>query len=111
LDILTINNRAWEIVDPDGEPGGDLERALDYARYVIEQEPEEPNYLDTHAWACYQNGLYDEALESCERALEAALRAAAEPVREGGSARVTEEELEYFPGALERMRRLIAERR
>jgi WD40 repeat protein len=111
LDPLDINNRAWEIVDPDGEPGGDLERALDYARYVIEQEPEEPNYLDTHAWACYQNGLYDEALESCERALEAALRAAAEPVREGGSARVTEEELEYFPGALERMRRLIAERR
>jgi predicted NACHT family NTPase len=68
-----LNDRAWLLVDPDRlEPATEDEvaLALRLTRAAIQLKPDDPALQDTHAWALFANGLYDEALLASRRALE-----------------------------------------
>ena len=43
--------------------------AEDYVRRALEQEPQNPAYLDSLGWVLYQQGRYEEALSSLEEAV------------------------------------------
>ena len=62
-------------MDPDRpEPATEDESALALrlTRAAIPLAPDVPDLRDTHAWALFANGLYDEALLASRRALELA---------------------------------------
>ena len=40
------------------------------ARRAVDLEPDTWTYRDTHAWALYANGLFDEAVAESQRSLE-----------------------------------------
>ncbi len=63
-----LNNKAWNLVTSP-ENDHDLTRGLELARRCVELDPQ-PNYLDTLAEACYQNGLFQEAFEYQKKALD-----------------------------------------
>lgn len=46
-----------------------LPLALSMSKKLLEQQPENPSYLDTHAWVLYQMKQYDKALGFLEKAL------------------------------------------
>ncbi|MDD3685213.1 MAG: tetratricopeptide repeat protein [Bacteroidales bacterium] len=46
------------------------DRALDLSTKLITLSPDEPAYLDTHAWVLFVNKKYDEALIYIDKALE-----------------------------------------
>lgn len=48
-----------------------LDKALEYSGKTLEQEPDNPNNLDTYAWVLYQQGEYDKALDYITQALKA----------------------------------------
>jgi tetratricopeptide (TPR) repeat protein len=47
----------------------DLDRAERMSAQLIKNNPENPNYLDTHAWVLYSRGKYKEARKVIEKAL------------------------------------------
>ncbi|WP_224995180.1 tetratricopeptide repeat protein [Cesiribacter sp. SM1] len=47
-----------------------LQQALEMSKKLVELEPENPNYLDTHAWVYYQLKEYDKARNILEKALK-----------------------------------------
>jgi tetratricopeptide (TPR) repeat protein len=47
-----------------------IERALELSTKLIALSPDEPAYLDTHAWVLFANKKYDEALIFIDKALE-----------------------------------------
>lgn len=47
----------------------DLEKAKAMSSKLVEEHPEEPTFLDTHAWVLYMSGEYKEAKKILERAL------------------------------------------
>lgn len=49
--------------------GRNLEQALEMSSRVVDLEPKEPTYLDTHAWVLYCLGRYDEAKRLLQQAL------------------------------------------
>jgi len=51
------------------EQGENLVVAEDYVRRALEQEPQNPAYLDSLGWVLYQQGRYEEALSSLEEAV------------------------------------------
>lgn len=50
--------------------GGDLDKAEELSRQTVEDQPDNPTYLDTLAWILYLKGEYAEALELQEKAME-----------------------------------------
>jgi tetratricopeptide (TPR) repeat protein len=57
--ISAANNLAYMYIDYEIN----IERGLEIARLVVDDEPEAPEYLDTLAWGLYKVGEYEEALE------------------------------------------------
>ncbi len=49
-----------------------LQLALDMSKKLVELHPDNPNYLDTHAWVLYQLKQYDKARKHLETALQQA---------------------------------------
>jgi tetratricopeptide (TPR) repeat protein len=47
-----------------------LQKALEMSKKLVELEPENPNYLDTHAWVYYQLKQYDKARNILEKAIK-----------------------------------------
>ncbi len=52
------------------ESGSDLDQAWDIIQTALEQEPNQPNILDTAAWVQYKLGNNEKALEYIEKALD-----------------------------------------
>ena len=91
-----LNEKAWNLVDPDREDKDtDVALALRMTRVGVELAPEYDALRDTHAWALFANGLYDEALVESAKALEL----------------VDEEDKEDYQGYLDRMRAMVEEAR
>ena len=68
---VALNNLAWLMLTA-SEPGlKDKVRALGLARQAVFLQPV-PQFLDTLAEACYQNGLNDEAIQVITEAMEKA---------------------------------------
>ena len=61
-----INNYAYYLA----LGGGDLDKAEELSRKAVGNQPENPTYIDTLAWILYLKGLYPEALELQEKAME-----------------------------------------
>ncbi|MFP5504938.1 MAG: VanZ family protein, partial [Gammaproteobacteria bacterium] len=51
---------------------GDPVEALALTTLAVQAEPDNPDFLDTHAWALHRNGRHQEALRFLQRALAAA---------------------------------------
>ena len=95
---IVISERAWDIVDPDRDDmETDVALGLRLARAAVDQEPREPEFRWTLAWALFANGLHDEALAESERALELANH--------------YDRDREENQGYLDRLRAMIAELR
>ena len=90
--VRALNSAAWARVDPDRrEKDTDVALALRMTRRGIELDPKYATIRDTHAWALFANGLYDEALVECAKAVELA----------------SEDKKEDYQGYFDRMRRLV----
>ncbi len=50
--------------------GEKLKRALELSSHLIELSPDNPTYIDTHAWVLYKNNMLDNALEFMNLAIE-----------------------------------------
>jgi tetratricopeptide (TPR) repeat protein len=55
----------------------DLERAERMSTQLIKNNPDNPNYLDTHAWVLYNRGKFKEARKVIEKAVSSGTAAAA----------------------------------
>lgn len=49
--------------------GGDPAEALALTTLAVSADPDNPDFLDTHAWALHRNGRHEEALRFLQRAL------------------------------------------
>lgn len=101
---LTLNNYAYFLTEKDG----DLDRALEMSRKSIDQDPENPTYLDTYAWILFKKKEYKEALDTQRQAVELAEQdgeVAAEYYHHLGDIlfmnHLPDEALEYWKKALE----------
>jgi formylglycine-generating enzyme required for sulfatase activity len=94
-DASTLNELAWSLVNPDTVDPAGLGRGLALARLAATLPSENAelhaNLLDTLAWACFANGLDDEALEASRQAFLA----------------VPEPRREEFRGYTERLRAAV----
>lgn len=63
---IVLNNYAYYLA----LGGGDLDRAEELSRKAVDEQPENPTYLDTLAWILYLKGQYADALEIQEKAME-----------------------------------------
>jgi tetratricopeptide (TPR) repeat protein len=61
-----MNNLAYMLTDDDER----LPDALNYAKQAYEAKPNNPEYLDTYAFACYKNGKYTEAEQYIQSAIQ-----------------------------------------
>ncbi len=64
---LTLNNYAYSLVEHGTKK--ELPKALEMAKRVISLTSGNPMYLDTHGWALYKMGEYDEAKSSMRQAI------------------------------------------
>lgn len=62
----TLNNYAYSLA----ERGADLDKALRLAKKAVEQDPENPSFLDTLGWIHFKLQQYDSALELITRAAD-----------------------------------------
>lgn len=56
---MTLNNYAYYLA----LSGGDLDKAEKMSRQSMEDQPENPTFIDTHAWILYLKGDWQKALE------------------------------------------------
>ena len=63
---IVLNNYAYYLA----LGGGDLEKAEVLSRKAVDEQPENPTYLDTLAWILYLKGQYADALIIQEKAME-----------------------------------------
>lgn len=63
---LALNNLAYLCA----ERGEHLEEAMQFIQKALEQEPDNPVFLDTLGWLYYKTGEYEKAREIIEAALE-----------------------------------------
>ena len=63
---LLLNNYSYTLA----ERGERLELALEMAKKAIEQEPDNPSYLDTIGWVYFKLGNYEKAREYISKAVE-----------------------------------------
>jgi tetratricopeptide (TPR) repeat protein len=61
-----LNNLAYLLAQNDER----LAEALEYAQTVVEQDPDEANYLDTYGYVLYKNGKHAEAARSLAAAVQ-----------------------------------------
>ncbi len=64
--LMSINNYAYFLA----LESRDLDKAEEYSRKTVEEQPENPTYLDTLAYILYLKGEYAEALSIQEKAVE-----------------------------------------
>lgn len=64
--VIALNNYAYYLAIG----GGDLDRAEELSRKAVEEQPDNPTYLDTLAWILYLKGQYAEALAIQEKAMD-----------------------------------------
>ena len=62
---LALNNLAYLYA----ERGENLKEAMEYAKQAVEQDPDNPVFLDTLGWLHYKTGDYRKAREIIEKAL------------------------------------------
>lgn len=65
-DILILNNFAYSLA----ERGIKLDKALRMVQKSLDEEPDNPSYLDTIGWVYYQMGNYEKAKEYIYKAIE-----------------------------------------
>ncbi|MDE6523792.1 MAG: tetratricopeptide repeat protein [Muribaculaceae bacterium] len=63
---IVLNNYAYYLA----LGGGDLDKAEELSQKAVEEQPENPTYLDTLAWILYLKGRYADALLIQEKAME-----------------------------------------
>ncbi len=63
--ISVLNNYSYYLA----MRGEKLERALELSSKLVELEPKNSAYLDTHAWVLFKNEKYEEALSNMNKAL------------------------------------------
>jgi tetratricopeptide (TPR) repeat protein len=63
--IMALNNYAYYL----SERGERLEYALNLSKKTLEQQYDEPNYLDTYGWILYKMKRYEEAKVYIEKAI------------------------------------------
>ncbi len=68
---VALNNLAWMMLTAQKQELRNKKRALALARQAVSLDPE-PQYLDTLAEACYQNGLKEEAINIIKEAIRRA---------------------------------------
>lgn len=61
-----INNYSYSLA----VRGENLERALELSTHLLELSPQNPTYIDTHAWVLYRKGELQEALGYIDRAID-----------------------------------------
>jgi tetratricopeptide (TPR) repeat protein len=64
--VLVLNNFAYYLA----VKSQDLDKALEMSTKAITMEPDNPTYLDTHAWVLYKKGAYQEAEKYMKKALK-----------------------------------------
>jgi tetratricopeptide (TPR) repeat protein len=64
--IKVLNNLAYMLAEDNQE----LSKALDYSKRVLDAKPNDPGFLDTHAYVLYKNNKNKEAAEAIETALQ-----------------------------------------
>lgn len=64
--VIALNNYAYYLAIG----GGDLEKAEELSRKAVEEQPDNPTYLDTLAWILYLKGHYADALQLQESVME-----------------------------------------
>ena len=64
--VLVLNNYAYYLA----VKNQDLDKALAMSTKAIAAEPDNPTYLDTHAWVLYMRGDYKEAEKHMKKALK-----------------------------------------
>ena len=64
--VLVCNNYAYYLA----VKNQDLDKALEMSTKAITAEPDNPTYLDTHAWVLYMKGDYKEAEKYMKKALK-----------------------------------------
>ena len=64
--VLVLNNYAYYLA----VKCQDLDKALEMSTKAITMEPNNPTYLDTHAWVLYKKGNYKEAEKHMKKALK-----------------------------------------
>ena len=64
--VLVLNNYAYYLA----VKNQDLDKALEMSTKAITAEPDNPTYLDTHAWVLYMKGNYKEAEKYMKKALK-----------------------------------------
>ncbi|HJM40128.1 MAG TPA: hypothetical protein QGG59_08430, partial [Planctomycetota bacterium] len=88
-----LNDLAWPLVDPDREDKNtDTAFALRLIHVAVKEEPEDCMFLDTLAWALFENGIYAEAIAASEKALALA----------------PEAEKSNYQGYLDRLKKMVA---
>lgn len=65
-DPLILNNYAYSLIERDLQ----IDRAYEMSKRAVEQDPENPSYLDTIGWIYYKKGNLDKAKEYIEKAIE-----------------------------------------
>ena len=65
---VALNNLAWMMLTASNGDLRNKSRALELARKAVAIDPE-PQYLDTLAEACFQNGLTEEAIKTIKEAI------------------------------------------
>ncbi len=66
-DIASLNNLAYILTDMLNKP----EEALEYIEKALQQNPQEPNLLDTYGWALLKAGQTNRAIEKLSRSVSA----------------------------------------
>ena len=64
--VLVLNNYAYFLA----VKNQNLDRALEMSTKAITMEPDNPTYLDTHAWVLYMKGDYQDAEKYMKKALK-----------------------------------------
>ena len=64
--VLVCNNYAYYLA----VKNQDLDKALELSTKAIAAEPDNPTYLDTHAWVLYMRGEYKEAEKHMKKAMK-----------------------------------------
>lgn len=63
------SNLAWLLATCPEDSARDGQRAIEIVRQLLEQEPDNPSLLDTHAAALAETGQFEQAIETQQKAI------------------------------------------
>lgn len=63
---MVLNNYAYFLI----ENGGDMERAAEMSKRAVDNQPDNPTFIDTYAWILFKKGDYEDALTYQRSAVE-----------------------------------------